>query len=439
MFSSIFSCAHVQYEIIGVYRHAFCIHRSKSDWRPNGGNLESITIEQAAEVVPEAPVMAHLQVPEVDLQQRVEERRCIGVDLFAGAGGFSLGALLAGLDIVAAVESSTHACSTYRNNLIASKRTKTALFENDILELTPDDLMRQIGITPGECDVLIGGPPCQGFSAHRLNNSGVDDPRNKLLLRYFEYVEALRPKFFLVENVPGMLWERHASYVEAFYSLANQAGYDLAPPFVLNAKDYGVPQNRKRVFLLGRDRELFPTAICDWPPPATHGSPQKIAAGEDLQPWVNAEAVFVAPAPLNDPNDIHMNHGAEMVNLFINTPANGGSRFESGRELPCHQSHDGHSDVYGRINPDIPGPTMTTACINPSKGRFVHPTEHHGITLRQAARFQTFPEWWIFEGGLMSAGTQIGNAVPVHMAEQLLTPLVAALIAMQQAEAQTEA
>jgi len=388
--------------------------------------------------VAEAPPADRIQLPEVGLPQHAQENRCIGIDLFAGAGGFSLGALLANLNIVAAVESNKHACSTYRSNLITLKKTETTLFEEDILKLTPDELMREVGIAPGECDVLIGGPPCQGFSAHRLNNSGVGDPRNKLLLRYFEYVAALRPKFFLVENVPGMLWDRHRKYVEAFYSLANQANYDLASPFVLNAKDYGVPQNRKRVFLLGRDRLRFPTTICDWPPPATHGSPQEIAAGENRQPWVNAKAVFEALPPDNDPNDVHMNHGAELIELFRNTPANGGSRFESGRELPCHQSHGGHSDVYGRINPNTPGPTMTTACTNPSKGRFVHPTEHHGITLRQAARFQTFPDWWIFEGGLMSAGTQIGNAVPVHMAEQLLAPLVAALIT-QQAAAKIEA
>ena len=88
--------------------------------------------------------------------------------------------------------------------------------------------------------------------------------------------------------------------------------------------------------------------------------------------------------------------------------------------LPCHAKHDGHKDVYGRINPALPAPTMTTACINPSKGRFVHPTEHHGITLRQAARIQTFPDDYIFTGGLTAAGRQIGNAVPVMMGTYLI-------------------
>ena len=118
-----------------------------------------------------------------------------------------------------------------------------------------------------------------------------------------------------------------------------------------------------------------------------------------------------------------MNHGKDLIEAFKRTPLNGGSRIDSGRVLRCHKDHDGHKDVYGRINPDQPGPTMTTACINPSKGRFVHPTEHHGITVRQAARLQTFPDWFVFSGGLMAGGAQVGNAVPVLLAQTLLEPL----------------
>jgi DNA (cytosine-5)-methyltransferase 1 len=129
-----------------------------------------------------------------------------------------------------------------------------------------------------------------------------------------------------------------------------------------------------------------------------------------------------------------MMHGKELLATFARTPANGGSRKDSGRVLPCHEDHDGHRDVYGRINPKMPAPTMTTACINPSKGRFVHPTKHHGITLRQAARIQSFPDWFIFEGGLMAGGVQVGNAVPVDLAKALLVPLKKAVLAIRAAE-----
>ena len=122
-----------------------------------------------------------------------------------------------------------------------------------------------------------------------------------------------------------------------------------------------------------------------------------------------------------------MNHSPEMIKRFKDTPINGGSRAESGYVLPCHKEHNGHKDCYGRINPGKVGNTMTTACINPSKGRFVHPTEHHGITLRHAARFQTFPDDFVFEGGLIAGGVQIGNAVPATMGEKLLSSIVVAL------------
>lgn len=225
--------------------------------------------------------------------------------------------------------------------------------------------------------------------------------------------------FFLVENVPGLLWPRHKAYLEEFYSLAASSGYGVLEPQVINARDYGVPQNRRRVFILGYDlrRMVAPPA---WPPVATHGAPGN---PHGRQSWLAAEAVFNKATPESDANDIHMNHSSELIEAFKRTPANGGSRKDSGRVLPCHKEHRGHNDVYGRIDPSAPAPTMTTACINPSKGRFVHPTENHGISLRQAARIQSFPDWYIFEGGLIAGGAQVGNAVPVDLATALLIPL----------------
>lgn len=351
------------------------------------------------------------------------------VDLFAGAGGFSLGALLAGAEVVAAIENDQNAAHTYRRNLIDSKLTKCRLFDRDILELDPRKFMSEAGLKSGECTLLLGGPPCQGFSAHRLRDAGVGDPRNRLLLRYFEYVRALRPAYFLVENVPGLLWPRHKTFVKKFYATARAAGYETFEPTILNARDYGVPQNRRRVFILGYDAgRIGPPS---WPPEATHVDPQS-AEATNCKPWSTAATVFAKPAVTGDLNDIHMQHGEALRAAFAKTPHNGGSRVQSGRELTCHKHHDGHSDVYGRIDPYKPGPTMTTACINPSKGRFVHPTRDHGITLRQAARFQTFPEWFVFEGGLMAGGVQVGNAVPVQMAKALIEPLISAALLSEQ-------
>lgn len=344
----------------------------------------------------------------------------LACDLFAGAGGFSLGAHLAGVQIAAAIEWDRHACSTYRANLIASKLTKAQLFESDIATLDPRSVRKAVGFDKSGCDLLLGGPPCQGFSAHRLKDAGVNDPRNDLLLRYFEYVRVLRPTVFLVENVPGLLWPRHRKYLKNFYRLAASAGYGVLEPQIVNAMDYGVPQNRRRVFILGYDLKKF-SAAPSWPPAPTHA---EYGHNENLPSWVPAAGVFSQSVSADDLNDVHMQHGPTLINAFRHTPLNGGSRCQSGRLLPCHKDHDGHSDVYGRIDPRKPAPTMTTACINPSKGRFVHPTEHHGITVRQAARIQTFPDSFVFHGGLIAAGKQIGNAVPVELAKSLIEQLL---------------
>lgn len=344
----------------------------------------------------------------------------IAVDLFAGAGGFSLGAIRSGFDIAFAIENDVHSATTYRENICKKYGDiQTKLFDEDIERLDPLEL-RATFFAERSCDLILGGPPCQGFSTHRILGAGVDDPRNKLILAYFNFVKILRPRVFLMENVPGILWKRHQSYLDRFYSEGIAAGYRLFDPVILDARDFGVPQRRRRVFILGvradTDTESF-----QWPPQTTHEDPGKSQTG--LLPWQDCSNVFRATRP-GDANDVHMSHGAELIEVFRNTPANGGSRKDSGRVLPCHEEHDGHKDVYGRIDPTQPAPTMTTACINPSKGRFVHPTEHHGITARQAARIQTFPEGFEFFGGLMAAGRQIGNAVPVALAEALVSHLI---------------
>lgn len=352
--------------------------------------------------------------------------RATCVDLFAGAGGFSLGALSAGCDVVGALELHEAAASTYGDNIRRPSGARVPFINDDILSVTPEAAMSKWQLVPGQCEILVGGPPCQGFSSHRIRDSGVGDPRNELLCRYFDYVAALRPKFFLVENVPGLLWPRHKEYLTRFFQMANEAEYEVFPPVILNAKDFGVPQNRRRVFILGRDRRA-PLPV-SWPPLPTHVDPQTPLEERNGRPtWQSAQEVF-RRAPAGDPNNVHMRHSDAMVELFEQTPINGGSRRDAGRVLKCHENYNGHSDVYGRIDPRKPGPTMTTACINPSKGRFVHPTQHHGITVRQAARFQTFPDDFVFSGGLMASGAQVGNAVPVKLAEAVLRPLIAALV-----------
>ncbi|MCC2602734.1 DNA cytosine methyltransferase [Sphingopyxis yananensis] len=338
-------------------------------------------------------------------------------DLFAGAGGFSLAAVQSGFEIAFAVEFDTHAATTYRDNIATPERSKNVVvYDKDITSLSAAGLAQK-HFNGNDCDLLLGGPPCQGFSTHRIKNAGVDDPRNALIHVYFDFVRNLQPKVFLMENVPGMLWQRHKSYVDEFYRQAGDSGYTVYVPQKLDARDYGIPQRRQRVFILGVRNDIS-TEGFEWPPKPSHCSPE-LAEKTGLMPWNSCASAF-SPAENNDVNDVHMNHGPELVEVFSRTPPNGGSRRDSGRVLPCHEKHRGHQDVYGRIDPSQPAPTMTASCINPSKGRFVHPVLNHGITARQAARIQTFPDDFTFTGGLIAAGKQIGNAVPVDFGQVLI-------------------
>ena len=352
------------------------------------------------------------------------------MDLFAGAGGFSLAAINQGIKVVAAVEMKPAASMTYRANICAKYGVE--LYESDITAVKPADVVKTHFSPTRGCDIVLGGPPCQGFSVHRIKGAGVKDPRNELILRYFEFVNSLKSKVFLMENVPGILWSRHKDFLDEFYAVAKASGYKIYDPVTVDARDYGVPQRRKRVFILGvrKDIEIDP----EWPPKPTHALAPGAERGAP-KAWVPASTVFARSASANDPNDIHMKHSSALVEVFKSTPKNGGSRKDSNRVLDCHIEHSGHTDVYGRIDPNVPGPTMTTACVNPSKGRFVHPTEHHGITVRQAARFQTFPDWFKFHGGLMASGEQVGNAVPVKLGEALLAEIKRELVASRRKQA----
>lgn len=354
-----------------------------------------------------------------DDHNQIDDRALNCVDLFAGAGGFSLAAQQSGFNVRLAVELDRYAASTYRKNIFKNQRFPPLLEEEDITQLCPHEVRDNIFNDDEGCDLLLGGPPCQGYSTHRINGAGIKDARNELVLTYFQFVRAFEPTVFLMENVPGILWDRHSPYLDKFYTEGEASGYELYQPLMLDARDYGLPQRRKRVFILGikKSRQI---ANLVWPPAPTHGSPSARQAKPDLAPWIDCSRAFSDPAP-DDDNNIHMNHGTELVEAFKKTPPNGGSRKDSGRILKCHKTHDGHKDVYGRIDPSKPAPTMTTACINPSKGRFVHPTKHHGITVRQAARIQTFPDTFQFDGGLTAAGKQIGNAVPVDMGKVLIS------------------
>ncbi|EKO3685497.1 DNA cytosine methyltransferase [Vibrio metschnikovii] len=387
------------------------------------------------------------------------------IDLFAGAGGFTCAAHDAGVDVIAAIEFDKAASDTYRKNFIEREKREILLragpVDGDINNVDPKKLRKELKLRPKELDLILGGPPCQGFSTHRIKNAGVNDPRNQLLLRYFEFVNEFKPKAFLVENVAGLLWKRHKDFLDKFIALAEGEHYVIKFKEVLNAKDYGVPQNRKRVFILGVREDINKKHDFPFPPEPTHFSP----SSKNSPKWVPASSVFEkvpeelyeeywikffkdkskwtydetmrnltslpcgSPFKNNDPCDVNMRPTPKMKRRFMATPLNG-SREDAGDEhrLKCHSGeYKGHKDVYGRIMIHLPSNTITTGCNNPSKGRFVHPWLHHGMTLRHAARLQTFPDSFDFVGSTTDMARQIGNAVPPLLGKVLISDICSRL------------
>jgi len=154
-------------------------------------------------------------------------KKLSAVDLFAGAGGFSLAAIKAGINIKFAIENDAHSVATYRNNIgqiAGNKRVK--VYAQDILSYDPQVLLESHYVDQ-QCDLVLGGPPCQGVSTHRISNAGVDDPRNELIMAYFKFVRVLKPTMFLMENVPGILWPRHQGYLKRFYKEGRASGFNV--------------------------------------------------------------------------------------------------------------------------------------------------------------------------------------------------------------------
>ncbi|MCC7168741.1 MAG: DNA cytosine methyltransferase [Rhodospirillales bacterium] len=332
------------------------------------------------------------------------------IDLFCGAGGLSLGLRMAGYRVRAAVERDAVAARTYRMN-----HRKTVLLEADIRKLSAAALLRAASIERGDLDLLAACPPCQGFSTIRTRNapSAVRDVRNSLIGEVLRFVRNLRPRAVLVENVPGLAKTRQ--FVD-FCAGLRRHGYAYRWSIV-NAQDHGVPQRRRRLVLVA----------------ARAGEPPLPVQGHGVVTVRDAIGHLSAPRTSTDALHNYVTAVSEAVLERIRRiPRDGGSRSSLPAKLvlDCHRNTSGFRDVYGRMSWSNPAPTLTGGCINPSKGRFVHPKQNRAITLREAALLQGFPAKYQFDlsGGRYRVALQIGNAVPPPLAAShavALTTLIA--------------
>jgi len=339
------------------------------------------------------------------------------LDLFSGAGGLSQGLVDAGFEIVAAVENWEPAVLSYQANF-----PNHVTLRRDIGQLATEgfDELKSFGAL----DLLVGGPPCQGFSIQRIGHD--QDDRNDLIIGFARAVAELKPRMFLMENVPGLLGHRGKKIASEFVRQVTAAGYDVDCK-ILDAASYGVPQIRRRVFFVGwirgdRSGFAFPKARL------TEGNYQTVR-----------EAIGDLPSPPNDYSSANqdalhrrMRLSAKNLERLRHIPPGGG--FES---LPvelrvnCHKagaSRIGHRSVYGRLHPDRPANTITARFDSFTRGRFAHPWEDRNISLREGARLQSFSDDFVFNGTQEEVAAQIGNAVPPalarHMAEAIRKSLI---------------
>ena len=328
-------------------------------------------------------------------------------DFFCGAGGLTRGLLDAGIDVVAGFDCDDTCRQSYEHNNPPAQFVKA-----DIRELSLADLKKYGKGDPFEHMLFAGCAPCQPFSQQLKNGECRHDAT--LLSAFGRLIAAALPGQVVVENVPGLARVKGNSTFKRFLRLLDDSGYSYVYRAV-DAKSFGVPQKRRRLILIAM-REARPSL-----PRPRYGS--------GLLPYRTVRQTISRFPPIGagqtDPN-VPNHTAAAIMPLNIDrlgcTPHDGGDRrsWPEHLRLECHiGNYEGHTDVYGRMRWDVPAPTLTGRCNSISNGRYGHPTQDRAITLREAAALQSVPDGYEFFGSNKHIAMQIGNAVPVRLAEAL--------------------
>lgn len=313
------------------------------------------------------------------------------MDLFAGAGGMSLGFDNAGFKNLLAVEFNKDFAETYKKNF-----PRHNLIVDDIKNVTEQQIYDII--KNEKVDVIIGGPPCQGFSiAGNIGRNFIDDDRNRLFKEFVRFVKIIKPRVFVLENVAAMERHNKGKTIKEIVSSFKEIGYDIKYK-VLNAVNYGVPQERRRIFIvgtLGENNFEYPQEI------------DKIVtvkdAIDDLPKLENGETSEI-------PNHTAMKHSAQMLEK-MSYVLDGGNRNDIPENL---RPKSGDSRKYIRYNSKKP-----SFCVTGDMRKIFHYSQNRALTCRELARLQTFPDSFVFLGNTGKVQQQIGNAVPVLLANKI--------------------
>lgn len=390
----------------------------------SGGSLSDDTapiVRQSAAGLPPAGYLAAMATRS-DAPSGARMIRVL--DLFAGAGGLSLGLTEASkrFTTARAVENDSAAAASYAEN-----HGTDVVFAGKIQEW-----LKSEDVPPA--DLVIGGPPCQGFSA--LGKQNELDERNQLWLRYADALRKAEPMYFVLENVPAFLHSVQLKRLQRQCQPKGRLGTYTFQAKILNAADFGAAQIRKRVVLIGHHRDLpFP----GFPEP-THsrgawqnlkdvltGLSESVRAIDLPDRWTQFSGKELPGAFETDELHVSRYYERRSLERFGYIPT-GGNRFDIPDHLlpPCWRKHkSGSADVMGRLVWDRPSVTIRTEFFKPEKGRYLHPTEHRTLTHHEAARIQGFPDTYLWVGSKASIARQIGNAVPIPLGTAIGKQLLA--------------
>jgi DNA (cytosine-5)-methyltransferase 1 len=315
------------------------------------------------------------------------------------------------------VEIDDDAAESYRLNVGLKPVTR------DIRKVSGTELLQAAGLAPGQCTVAVGCPPCQSYTVLRRGSPAVaaDKERDGLAREFLRLVGEIRPRHVVFENVPGMAVGNGRTEFFGVVEGLKKLGYSSKWATV-DAADFGVPQHRRRLILLG-SRVSAPSL-----PTPTHGPGQD----SGLKPYVTVQDAIgsLEPPPADgekgsDPLHMARCHSELVLRRLHAIPVGGGrTDLPKELELDCHRGHKGHYDVYGRMRWDRPSPTITSGCTNVTRGRFAHPDQDRAITLREAMLLQSFPPTATIAGKGDSRPQQVGNAVPTILAERIADAVV---------------
>ncbi len=337
------------------------------------------------------------------------------VDFFCGSGGVTAGLKAANWQVLAALDNDPIALKTYREN-----HREVTLVQKDI---TSEDAIAGVAkaVENLRIDMMVVCAPCQPFSSQ--NRKRGNDPRDQLIVKSLRMVPVVQPRIIFFENVPGLAGQAHRPILEELKRALNELGYRVTDPLVMDASSLGVPQRRKRCIMLAASDDACLQAFLD-----TDTS----QPGRSVYDAIGRLAVLES-GQRHPKDDMHKarSHSEIALRRLSKIPRDGGSRasLPPELELECHRGSKAFPDVYGRMSWHEVAPTLTTGCTDITRGRFAHPAQDRAITLREAARLQTFDDDYRFIGNASQIATQIGNAVPPAMIAGLSAALENALSA----------